>query len=60
MCNKVYKNIAISLWSPQLPIHWVPGAVILGVNLPECEAAEVKNAWSYSSTHPSTSSWCSA
>jgi hypothetical protein len=39
------------------PIQWVPGTLSLGVKRPECEAdhspatsAEVKNAWSYTST----------
>jgi hypothetical protein len=39
------------------PIQWVPGALSLGVKRPGCEAdhsppssAEVKNAWSYTST----------
>jgi hypothetical protein len=41
----------------QPPIHWVSGALSLGVKRPGCEAehsppssAEVKNAWSYTST----------
>jgi hypothetical protein len=43
----------------QLPIQWVPGALSLGVKRPGREAdhsplssAEVKNAWSYTSTPP--------
>jgi hypothetical protein len=39
------------------PIHWVPGTLSLGLKCPRCEAdysapssAEVKNAWSYTST----------
>jgi hypothetical protein len=46
-----------ALVSTQPPIHWVPGALSLGVHQPGCEAdhspppsAEVKNAWSYTST----------
>jgi hypothetical protein len=42
-----------------LPIQWVPGALSLGVKRPGREAdqsptssAEVKNAWSYTSTPP--------
>jgi hypothetical protein len=41
------------------PIQWIPGALYLGVKLPGREAdhsppssAEVKNAWSYTSTPP--------
>jgi hypothetical protein len=41
------------------PIQWVPGALSLGVKRPKREAdhsppssAEVKNAWSYTSTPP--------
>jgi hypothetical protein len=43
----------------QPPIQWVPGALSLGVKRPRREAdhsppssAEVKNAWSYTSTPP--------
>jgi hypothetical protein len=43
----------------QPPIQWVPGALSLGVKRPVREAdhsppssAEVKNAWSYTSTPP--------
>jgi hypothetical protein len=43
----------------QPPIQWAPGALSLGVKLPGREAdhspsssAEVKNAWSYTSTPP--------
>jgi hypothetical protein len=43
----------------QPPIQWVPGALSLGVKRPGREAdhsppssAEVKNAWSYTSTLP--------
>jgi hypothetical protein len=43
----------------QPPIQWVPGALSLGVKRPVREAdhsppssAEVKNAWSYTSTSP--------
>jgi len=45
------------------PISWVPGALSLGVKRPVPEAdhplssdAKVKNAWSYTSGH-NTSSW---
>jgi hypothetical protein len=41
------------------PIQWVTGTLSQGVKRPGCEAdhsppfsAEVKNAWSYTSTHP--------
>jgi hypothetical protein len=47
-----------ALGPAQPPIQWVPGAVSLAVKWPGCEAdhsppysAEVKNAWSYMSTH---------
>jgi hypothetical protein len=43
----------------QLPIQWVSGVLSLGVNRPEREvdhsppsSADVKNAWSYTSTLP--------
>jgi hypothetical protein len=43
----------------QPPIHWVPGSLSLGVKRPGREvdlsppsSAEVKNAWSYTSTPP--------
>jgi len=43
----------------QPPIQWVPGALFLEVKRPRLEAdhsppssAEVKNAWSYTSTPP--------
>jgi hypothetical protein len=46
-----------ALESTQPPIQWVPGALFLGVKRPRYEAdhsppssAEVKNAWSYTST----------
>jgi hypothetical protein len=48
-----------ALGPTQPPIQWVPGAVSLGIKRPGCEAdhtppssAEVKNAWSYTSTLP--------
>jgi hypothetical protein len=48
-----------ALGPTQPPIQWVPGALSLGVKRPGCEAdhsppsvAEVKNAWSYTSTPP--------
>jgi hypothetical protein len=48
-----------ALESTQPPIRWVQGALSLGVKLPGHEAdhspsssAEVKNAWSYTSTPP--------
>jgi hypothetical protein len=52
------------LWNPPQPsIKWVPRALTLGVKWPGREAdhsppssAEVKNAWSYTST-PNTLSW---
>jgi hypothetical protein len=46
-----------ALGPTQPPIQWVPGALSLRVKWPGCEAnhsppssAEVKNAWSYTST----------
>jgi hypothetical protein len=49
----------MSLGSTQPPILWVPVALSLDVKQPGCEAdhpppssAEVKNAWSYTSTPP--------
>jgi hypothetical protein len=46
-----------ALRSTQPPIQWVPAVLPTGVKQPGCEAddsppssAEVKNAWSYSST----------
>jgi hypothetical protein len=49
------------------PIQWVPEALFLGVKRSGCEAdhssqssAEVKNAWSYTSTpHYAYMAWCS-
>jgi hypothetical protein len=48
-----------SLGPTQPPIQWVPGALSLGVKRPGQEAehsplpsAEIKNAWSYTSTTP--------
>jgi len=45
-----------------LPIQWAPGTLSPGLKWPEREAdhsllssAEVKNAWSYTSTHPASS-----
>jgi hypothetical protein len=50
-------RIALGLTQP--PTHRVPGALSLGVKRPGCEAvhshpssAEIKNAWSYTSTPP--------
>jgi hypothetical protein len=47
----------MALGPTQPPIQWVPGALSLGVKQLGCEAdrslpssAEVKNAWSYTST----------
>jgi hypothetical protein len=52
-----------ALGPTQPPIQWVRGALFRGVKWPGREAdysapssAEVKNAWSYTST-PNTSSW---
>jgi hypothetical protein len=52
------------LWGP--PIQWVPGAIFLGVKWPGREddhsppsSAEVKNAWSYTSTPQyAFMAWC--
>jgi hypothetical protein len=48
-----------ALWSTQPPLQWVPGILSLEVKRPGREAghsppssAEVKNAWSYTSTPP--------
>jgi hypothetical protein len=48
-----------TLGPTQPPVQWVPGALSLGVKRPRREAehsppssAEVKNAWSYTSTLP--------
>jgi hypothetical protein len=48
-----------ALGPTQPPIHWVPGALSLGVKRPGRDAdhsppssAEVKNTWSYTSTPP--------
>jgi hypothetical protein len=48
-----------ALGHTQPPIQWVPGALSMGVKRSEPEAdhsppssAEVKNAWSYTSTPP--------
>jgi hypothetical protein len=53
-----------ALGPTQPPIQWVPGALSLGVKRPGRVAdhappsnAEAKNAWSYTSTLPNTSSW---
>jgi hypothetical protein len=47
----------MALWPTQPPTQWIPGALSLGVKRPGGEAnhsppssAEVKNAWSYTST----------
>jgi hypothetical protein len=56
-----------ALGSTQPPIQWVPGGLSLGVKQPQYEAdhsppssAEVKNAWSYTSTPQyATMAWCS-
>jgi hypothetical protein len=55
-----------ALGPTQPPIQWVPGALSLGVKRPGREAdhsppssAEVKNAWSYTSTPPyAFMAWC--
>jgi hypothetical protein len=51
----------------QPPIQWAPGVLSLGVKRPGREAnhsppssAEIKNAWSYTSTLPNRSLWCDA
>jgi len=48
----------------QTPIQWIMGALFLGVQWPGHETdhslppmAEVKKAWSYTSTHLNVSSW---
>jgi hypothetical protein len=54
----VFTTVSRTVLKPtQPPIQWVPGALSLGVKLPGREAdhsppssAEVKNAWSYTST----------
>jgi len=52
-----------ALGTTQPPIQWVAGALSLGVKRPGSEvdhsssSADVKNAWSYTSTPPVTSSW---
>jgi len=54
-------------WGKHPPIQWVPGALSLGVKRSGREAdhsppssAEVKNAWSYTSTpHYASLAWCS-
>jgi hypothetical protein len=63
-------SIAASLTAPgpsQPPVQWVPRALSLWVKCPGREAdqsppssAEVKNAWSYTSTPPNKPSWRSA
>jgi hypothetical protein len=55
-----------ALGPTQPTIQWVPGAISLGVKRPGCEAdhsppssAEVKNAWSYTSTPQyAFMTWC--
>jgi hypothetical protein len=54
-----YIAFTMALGPTQPPIQWVPGALSLGVKRPGREAdhsppssAEVKNAWSYTSTPP--------
>jgi hypothetical protein len=53
-----------ALGPTQPPIQWIPGTLSLGVKRPGREVvnspssnAKVKNAWSYTSTPPSTPSW---
>jgi hypothetical protein len=58
----LFMTMSRRLWGPsslQPPIQWVPGALFLAVKRPRLEAdhsppssAEVKNAWSYTSTPP--------
>jgi hypothetical protein len=56
--NFLFTTVSRTALGPtQLPIQWVLGALSLGVKRPEREAdhsppssAEVKNAWSYTST----------
>jgi hypothetical protein len=58
----------MALVSTQPPIQWVPGAISVGVQRPGREAdhsppsnAEVKNAWSYTSTPQYVfMAWCLA
>jgi hypothetical protein len=55
-----------ALGPTQPPIQWVPAALFLGVKRPEREtdhsplsSAEVKHAWSYTSTSPHAfMAWC--
>jgi hypothetical protein len=67
--NCIYANVFIvlpALGPIQPPIQWVSGAVSMGVKRPGREAehlppssAEVKNAWSYTSTQQYTFiAWC--
>jgi hypothetical protein len=46
-----------ALGPTQLPIHWVPGALTLGLKWPGCDvdhsppsSAEANNVWNYTST----------
>jgi len=55
----LHYRVQPALEPTQPPIRWLPEAPSLGVKRPGCEAdhsppssAEVKNAWSYTSTFP--------
>jgi hypothetical protein len=59
-CNLFFTTVSRLALGPTLPpIHWVPGALSLGVKRPGRDAdhsppsnSEVKNVWSYTSTPP--------
>jgi hypothetical protein len=58
-CSSDNLYISFTLGPTQPPIQWLPGALSLGVKRPGREAdhspptnAEIKNAWSYTSTLP--------
>jgi hypothetical protein len=62
-----HHRVQIGSGANQAPIQWVPGALTLGVKRPErvsdhlsASSAEVKNAWSYTSTlQYAFMVWCS-